>query len=237
MKPAAEPMIDLREVAVQLGGDATQGVRFSLPSFAVAQGEHIALTGPSGCGKSTLLNLISGLRRPDAGSVKVAGTELTGLSEAALDRHRGQVCGHVFQSFHLLSPFTALENVMIGLRLAGYRRAECRQLAEAALDRVGLAERRRSRPATLSVGERQRVAIARAIAPDPPLLLADEPTGSLDATTGGEIFDLLRDTAVEAGRTFIMVTHDEALAAAMPQRFDCSALVSAVSREKGAAAA
>lgn len=224
-------MVALSDISLRLGGGLNQGIHFALPEFRVERGMAMALTGPSGCGKSTLLNLISGLRRPDAGQVRVAGIELSDLGEAALDLHRGRVCGHVFQSFHLLAPFSALENVMIGLRFAGIRGKECREKAEMALDRVGLSGRWRSRPASLSVGEKQRVAIARAIAPDPPLLLADEPTGSLDSVTGGEVFKLLRETASEAGRTFLMVTHDESLAAELPNRFDCSALVSA--GEKG----
>lgn len=233
MKPTPSEMITLRDVSIRLGGDTAREIRFSLPEFEVAEGAAIALTGPSGCGKSTLLNLIAGLRRPDDGSVRVAGTELSSLGETALDRHRSRVCGHVFQSFHLLAPFSALENVMIGLRFAGYGGGESRNRAEAALERVGLSGRQRSRPATLSVGERQRVAIARAIAPDPPLLLADEPTGSLDPATGSEIFALLRETASEAGRTLLLVTHDESLASKLPERFDCSALISTLTIEKG----
>ncbi|MEM0969015.1 MAG: ATP-binding cassette domain-containing protein, partial [Verrucomicrobiota bacterium] len=170
-------MVRLRNVALSLGGDASREVSFSLPEFDVHQGEAVALTGPSGCGKSTLLNLISGLRRPDEGLLRIAGTEISTLGEAAIDRHRSRVCGHVFQSFHLLAPFTAVENIMIGLRFAGIRGRGGRQRAEEALKRVGLSGKMRARPATLSVGERQRVAIARAIASDPPLLLADEPTG------------------------------------------------------------
>lgn len=229
-------MVDLRDIRVRLGRDGDREIVFSLNRFVVSPGELIALTGPSGCGKSTLLNLISGLRRPDSGSVKVAGIDLGDLGEAELDQHRGKFCGHVFQSFHLLAPFSALENVMIGLRFADCPRKQARQRAEAALERVGLSDRLRSLPATLSVGERQRVAIARAIAADPPLLLADEPTGALDASSSSEIFALLCETAREAKRTFLMVTHDEGLAADMPHRFDCSALISAKKDiDKGAA--
>ncbi|MEM6915925.1 MAG: ABC transporter ATP-binding protein [Verrucomicrobiota bacterium] len=219
-----------------MGGNENREIRFSLPEFTVKSGEAVALTGPSGCGKSTLLNLIAGLRRPDEGSLCVAGTEISGLSEAAMDQHRSRVCGHVFQSFHLLAPFTALENVRIGLRFSGIRSREARQRAEAALERVGLSGRMDSRPASLSVGERQRVAIARAIASDPPLLLADEPTGSLDPETGREIFALLRETSQEAGRTLLLVTHDESLAAVLPARFDCSSLISSVECKKGVVA-
>ncbi len=225
MKGAVPEMVALSGVALTLGSEAGRGIRFSIADFRMVEGEEVALTGPSGCGKSTLLNVIAGLRRTEEGLVRVAGRDLADLGESGLDRHRGQVCGMVFQGFHLLAPFDALENVMIGLRFAGIHGRDCRCQAEAALDRVGLSGRRRSRPATLSAGERQRVAIARAIASDPPLLLADEPTGSLDQATGREIFSLLRETAKEAGRTLLLVTHDESLAAALPRRFDCTGLI------------
>lgn len=222
MNDCDEEQVALSGVSLRLGGEAGREIRFSLDEFRARAGEAIALTGPSGCGKSTLLNLIAGLRRADSGSVRVAGVDLADLGEAAIDRHRGKCCGIVFQSFHLLATFDALENVMIGMRFAGLGGRECRDRAAAALERVGLVGRLRSRPETLSVGERQRVAIARAIAADPPLLLADEPTGSLDAATGQEIFALLREVSSEAGRTLLLVTHDENLAAALPSRHDCS---------------
>jgi len=235
VKPETSAMVALHDVWLRMGGDTGRELRFLLRSLEVGRGEAIALTGPSGCGKSTLLNLVGGLRRADAGRIEVAGTDLAVLGEAAIDRHRGRVCGHVFQNFHLLAPFDALENVMIGLRFAGIRGGDCRRRAVAALERVGLSGRLHSRPATLSAGERQRVAIARAIAPDPPLLLADEPTGSLDAATGREIFALLRETAREDGRTLLLVTHDESLAADLPRRFDCSGLITAFPDIKGRA--
>lgn len=185
----------------------------------------MALTGPSGCGKSTLLNLIAGLRRADGGEVVVAGTDLMNLSTGRLDRHRGTHCGIVHQTFHLLAPFTALENVAIGLRFGARRRRGARARATEVLERVGLAERLHARPHELSVGERQRVAIARALAGDAPLLLADEPTGSLDPATGRAVYDLLRRVASEDGRTLLMVTHDLDLAADLPRTVDCSGLV------------
>ncbi|MEM9283499.1 MAG: ABC transporter ATP-binding protein [Verrucomicrobiota bacterium] len=233
MKQPSSEMVALRDVSIRLGNDDAKEIRFSLSEFEVERGEAVALTGPSGCGKSTLLNLISGMRRADRGSIRVSGTEISSLGEAAIDQLRSRVCGHVFQSFHLLAPFNALENVMIGLRFSGIRGREGRKRAEAALNRVGLSGRMHSLPATLSVGERQRVAIARAIAPDPPLLLADEPTGALDLATGREIFALLRETALEAERTLLLVTHDEALASQLPHRFDCSSLISTTARQEG----
>jgi putative ABC transport system ATP-binding protein len=229
-----EPIVQLREVALALATDPERSVRFDLPEFSVAPGEAVALTGPSGCGKSTLLNLIAGLRRPDAGHLRVAGRDLDSLTPAALDRHRGSHCGLVFQSFHLLAPFTALENVAIGLRFGTRLTRGARQIAADALCRVGLSHRLHSRPAQLSVGERQRVAIARAIAGSPRLLLADEPTGALDQGTGREIIDLLREVSSEGGRTLLMVTHDPALAAGLPRVFNCSGLVKTHMREKGA---
>lgn len=222
-------MIRLNEVSLSLGDlSGSSSVQFHLPAFEVAEGETVALTGPSGCGKSTLLNLVAGLRRADEGEVSLAGVDLANLSPAALDRHRGAHCGMVFQTFHLLAPFTALENVAIGLRFGARKRLNAREKASEVLSRVGLGERLHFRPDQLSVGERQRVAIARAIAGGPSILLADEPTGSLDPETGREIFDLLRDIAIEDGCTLLMVTHDSALAAELPVNFDCSGLVRSI---------
>ncbi|MFK7961978.1 MAG: ABC transporter ATP-binding protein [Phycisphaerales bacterium] len=222
-------VVRLRDVVLRLGNVAhASSVRFSLPAFEVEAGASVALVGPSGCGKSTLLNLIAGLRRADAGEVMVAGTDLSKLSPAKLDRHRGAHCGMVFQTFHLLAPFSALENVAIGLRFGARRKGGARARASDVLKRVGLAHRMHARPGQLSVGERQRVAIARAIAGDAPVLLADEPTGSLDPATGREIFALLRDVAAEHERALVMVTHDHALAAELPRTFDCTGLVQSV---------
>ena len=219
-------MIRLHNVSLCLGNaDQVSFVRFHLPSFEVSAGESVALTGPSGCGKSTLLNLIAGLRRADEGEVNVAGTDLAGLSPAQLDRHRGAHCGMVFQTFHLLAPFTASENVAIGLRFGARKKAQARERATEVLCRVGLEGRLHARPDQLSVGERQRVAIARAIAGGASILLADEPTGSLDPDTGREIFSLLCEVAAENNRTLVMVTHDPSLAADLKRRFDCSGLV------------
>ena len=219
-------MIRLQNVSLYLGNaDQVSSVRFHLPSFEVAAGESVALTGPSGCGKSTLLNLIAGLRRADEGEVNVAGVDLASLSPAQLDRHRGTHCGMVFQTFHLLAPFTAIENVSIGLRFGARQKAHARDRAIEVLRRVGLADRLHARPDQLSVGERQRVAIARAIAGGASILLADEPTGSLDPETGRDIFALLCEVAAENNHAMVMVTHDPALAADLKRRLDCSGLV------------
>jgi putative ABC transport system ATP-binding protein len=196
------------------------GVFFMLDELCVAAGESVALTGPSGCGKSTLLNLMAGLTRLQAGSVRVLGTEVGSLGTAALDQHRGRHIGMVFQSFHLLGHFTALENVQIGLRFSR-RSGNAVQM----LERVGLAHRQHTRVNRLSIGERQRVAIARALVGKPEILLADEPTGSLDPKTGRQVFDLMRELVHEHSTTFLMVTHDLALAKELPRQFDCSTLI------------
>ncbi len=196
------------------------GVHFALDELLVSKGECLALTGPSGCGKSTLLSLIAGLARVQSGSVRVLGTELGSLGTAALDRHRGQHCGMVFQSFHLLPAFTALENVRIGQRFSG-REGDAVEM----LERVGLSHRLHTRVSRLSVGEKQRVAIARALLGRPALLLADEPTGSLDPKTGRQVFDLMRELVREHGTTWLMVTHDLALARELPRQFDCTLLI------------
>jgi putative ABC transport system ATP-binding protein len=211
-----EPVIQLHSLRQQLA----PGVYFRLEELCVEAGDAVALTGPSGCGKSTLLNFIAGLSRAETGSVRVLGRELGSLSTTALDRHRGRHIGMVFQSFHLLSAFTALENVGIGQRFSG-RPGD----AAAMLQRVGLGHRLRTRVRHLSVGEKQRVAIARALIGQPDLLLADEPTGSLDPQTGRQVFELMRDITRESGTTLLMVTHETSLATELPRQFDCAGLI------------
>ena len=202
------------------------GVRLSLPEFTVDSGQALAITGPSGCGKSTLLNLISGLRRPDRGSVTVLGTDVAALKPAETDRFRGSNLGFIHQSFHLLDAFSALENVLLGLRFGGAVDHKLwKGRAQDLLKRVGLGHRLNARPSSMSVGERQRVAIARALANDPKLLLADEPTGALDPKTAEDVFALLLEVAREHGCALLLVTHDHALAARMPANFDASHLI------------
>ena len=179
-------------------------------SFAVAAGEAVAIVGASGSGKSTLLGLMAGLDLPSHGRVRLAGQDLAALDEDGRASLRGRLLGFVFQSFQLLPALTALENAMLPLELAGL--ADARAVATAMLDRVGLGHRLDHYPKHLSGGEQQRVALARAFGVKPRLLLADEPTGNLDADTGGEIIDLMFEMNREAGTTLVLVTHDEALA-------------------------
>ena len=176
-------------------------------SLRVAPGESVAIVGASGSGKSTLLGLLAGLDTPTAGSVQLAGTEITTLDEDGRARVRGNHVGFVFQSFHLLPALTALENVMLPLELAGHE--DPAGAARRNLDAVGLAERVGHYPHQLSGGEQQRVALARAFAPRPSVLFADEPTGNLDAATGARVIDLLFTLNTT---TLVLVTHDPALA-------------------------
>jgi putative ABC transport system ATP-binding protein len=180
-------------------------------SFALAERESVAIVGASGSGKSTLLGLLAGLDVPTSGSVRLAGTDLFALDEDARAAVRSQHLGFVFQSFQLLAARTALENVMLPLELAGARDARAR--AADMLARVGLAERLGHYPRVLSGGEQQRVALARAFVVRPRVLLADEPTGSLDFATGETIMSLMFELNREAGTTLVLVTHDPAIAA------------------------
>jgi len=182
-------------------------------SLAVRAGEFVAIVGPSGSGKSTLLNLISGIDKPDAGRVWVGEREVSAMGENALAKWRGEKIGIVFQFFQLLPTLTALENVMLPMELrdtfANHRRAR----ALDALAQVGLAERATQLHSELSGGEQQRVALARALANDPPILLADEPTGNLDTATGARVVELLGELN-RAGKTLVLVTHEETVARA-----------------------
>ena len=187
--------------------DALQGV-----DLEIARGEFVALVGPSGSGKSTVLNLVGGLDRPTEGEIWIDGKELSASDEKTLTRHRRQHVGFVFQSFNLLPRLTAEENVALPLMFGGVPEKDRRTRARSLLERVGLAERLTHRPTQLSGGEQQRVAIARALVGQPALLLADEPTGNLDTTTGVEIMRLLKELNQEQGLTLLVVTHDPEVA-------------------------
>ena len=178
----------------------------------VATGDYVAIVGPSGCGKSTLLQLLGGIDTPSAGTVQLLGTRLDTLDDRALTRLRLTRLGFVFQRFHLLPVLSAAENVELPMAEAGIAAAERRQRARELLDYVGLSARADHRPSQLSGGEMQRVAIARALANRPAVILADEPTGELDAATGREILSLFRRLNGE-GTTLVVVTHDDRLAA------------------------
>lgn len=178
----------------------------------VHDGDLMVITGPSGVGKSTLLHIIGTLDRPTAGDVLFRGRSMQKTFGAAINRIRNEEIGFVFQFYHLLPEFTALENVMMPGLSRGKRRSQCQPRAEALLDTVGLAERMTHKPGQLSGGEQQRVAIARALFNEPSVVLADEPTGNLDERTGEGIVELLYNLNVEQHVTLVMVTHDEALA-------------------------
>ncbi|NOT17989.1 MAG: ABC transporter ATP-binding protein [Sulfuriferula sp.] len=185
-------------------------------SFDIVRGASVAIVGASGSGKSTLLGLLAGLDTPSQGAVWLAGQSLTVLDEDGRAQLRGELIGFVFQSFQLLPNLTALENVMLPLELRGVKQAK--QQALAWLERVGLGHRQHHRAQQLSGGEQQRVAIARAFVVQPAVLLADEPTGNLDAETGARIIDLLFELNREQGTTLVLVTHDSQLAARCSQR-------------------
>ena len=209
VKPASA--VALAGVNLSLGSGAARVHILKGITLAIARGEAVGLVGPSGSGKSTLLMVIAGLERPDTGMVQVADQDIGRLDEDALARFRGREVGIVFQSFHLIPTMTALENVAVPLELAGAGDAFAQAARELAA--VGLAERQSHYPAQLSGGEQQRVALARALAPHPAILVADEPTGNLDEATGREIVDLMFARQAERGATFVLVTHDPALAA------------------------
>ncbi|MEF9963510.1 MAG: ABC transporter ATP-binding protein [Comamonas sp.] len=179
--------------------------------FSIAQGETVAIVGASGSGKSTLLSILAGLDTPSVGTVRVTGQDIFALSEDDRAALRARTMGFVFQNFQLMGNLTALENVMLPLELAGQR--DARKQATAMLERVGLGQRLSHYPKLLSGGEQQRVALARAFVVQPAVLLADEPTGSLDFATGEAVMQLVMDLNREAGTTLIMVTHDRAIAA------------------------
>ena len=206
-----EAVIRMKDVSLTLGEGATSVHVLKGVSLEVNAGEATGIVGPSGSGKSTLLMVLAGLERVDAGEVWIAGQRIDGRSEDEVAAFRGRNVGIVFQSFHLIPNMTALENVAVPLELAGH--PDPFGVAQRELAAVGLAERVTHYPGELSGGEQQRVAIARSLAPEPAILIADEPTGNLDQATGRQIADLLFSKAEERGMTLVLVTHDPSLAA------------------------
>lgn len=206
------PMVELQDVSKIYQDGDLKVAALSHVSLTVERGEFVAVVGPSGSGKSTLMNLIGCLDVPTEGVCRVAGRELSGVSADELARLRNREIGFVFQGFNLLAALTAVENVELPLRYRGEPAARRRELAVRALEEVGMGDRLGHRPSQLSGGQQQRVAIARAIAGSPPLILADEPTGSLDSAAGARVMELLR-ALWRQGKTVVIITHDQQIAA------------------------
>lgn len=219
--PNLIPLVHLREVTKIYGRRETAVRAVDQVNLQVCPGELVLILGPSGAGKTTLLSLIGGLLHPTSGSIQVAGTELTILSPTALSQFRLRQLGFVFQFFQLLTALTARENVELILRLGGYALPQARQRAEELLVRFGLGNRLQHLPRMLSGGEQQRVALARALALQPPVVIADEPTGSLDSHSGEQVIRLLRQLVDEEQRTVIVASHDLRIQQVASRVFRC----------------
>jgi putative ABC transport system ATP-binding protein len=217
-------MIRLRNVEKSYRQEDRAVLACAVDALDVAAGEQVALVGRSGTGKTTLLHILAGILRPDRGEVEVVGARMDRLGEAARDRHRGRHIGMVYQTFNLLQPFTALENVLLGALFGRGAGARQRVHAIALLERVGLGDRMHHRPSELSVGQVQRVAICRALINDPELILMDEPLGNQDRATGAQVLDLLLQMARDGGKTVVMVTHDPESARRMQRTVDLASL-------------
>ncbi len=215
-----EPIIDVEDVFKRFPVGDTEITVLKGISFQVRRAEFLSIVGPSGNGKSTLLNMITGIDRPSEGAVTVLGHPVHDMSENALARWRGQNVGIIFQFFQMLPALTLLKNVILPMDLASkYSAKERRERAMHLLDIVGLADQAHKLPSMVSGGQQQRAAIARALANDPPLLVADEPTGNLDTESARRVFDLFHELVGE-GKTLLMVTHDKELAHQVPRRIE-----------------
>ena len=203
-----EPIVAIRNLSKIYRQGEIEIAALDDVSLDIARGEFLSLMGPSGSGKSTLLHIIAGVDRPTSGHCFVGGVEVTSLNESELADWRNQNVGFIFQSFNLIPVLTAFENVELPLLLMNLSATQRRALVNTALELVGLADRRKHLPKQMSGGQEQRVAIARAIATDPRLIVADEPTGNLDAASADTVLEILQTLSAKAGKTVIMVTHD-----------------------------
>ena len=209
-------MLELRNVQKSYTEpDGSRLAILDIPRFDVAGGEQMVLVGKSGCGKTTLLHTIAGITRADAGEIRIDGIDIAKLSEAGVDKVRANAIGYVFQTFNLLPGFSALENVLLGMSFAG--RKHDPNWAEHLLNEVGLGDRLHYKPAKLSVGQQQRVAVARALANRPKLVLADEPTGALDANNAQQVLELIRKLCTEVSASLLLVSHDPQITAQLPR--------------------
>jgi len=228
---AVEPAIRVRGLRRSyVAPDGQRSVVVDIGEFVVPAGGQIALRGGSGSGKTTFLHLLSGILVPDAGTVEIAGEPMTGVSESVRDQRRARLIGYIFQTFNLLQGYTAIENVELAMR---FGRGLDRRYARELLERVGLGARLKYRPAQLSVGQQQRVAVARAVANHPPLVLADEPTGNLDARNADDAIELIRSLCRESGASLLLVSHDERVLAHFPDVHDFSEINAAAAPAEG----
>ena len=216
-----------------IGPDGSAVPVIDVPALSIDDGQRIALIGSSGSGKTTLLHLIAGILLPDEGTITIDGTDITELSEARRDMFRGDYIGYIFQTHHLLPGFTAMENVLLGMSFTGH--GADKAWAKHLLDEVGLGNRLDYKPARLSVGQQQRVAVARAMANRPKVVLADEPTGALDAVNAKLTLDLILRLCAEVNSALILVTHDLEIAAALPATLKLSEINRAAKRFEDAA--
>lgn len=218
----AEALLEIKDLKKSYRApDGQERPVVDLAALTIGRGEQWALEGPSGSGKTTLLHLLSGILRPDSGSISLENVEISSLEESERDKLRAEKIGYIFQSFNLLQGYSALENVLVAMSFAGSQDIAS---AEALLKRVGLGSRIHDRPGQLSTGQQQRVAVARALSKKPSLVLADEPTGNLDSNNAGEVLGLIKEVCQEAAAGLLLVSHDAALTAAFPQRLALRAL-------------